>query len=78
MKFELFHEVALTRDFPEHQLRAGDLATLVLNCINNRYSVSLGKEVDDAQAATNVELFRTGPREVGGVVAEPDPGSATG
>ena len=29
MKFELFREVALTRDFPEHQLRAGDLATLV-------------------------------------------------
>ena len=29
MKPELFHEVALTRDFPEHQLRAGDLATLV-------------------------------------------------
>ena len=29
MKLELFHEVALTRDFPEHQLRAGDLATLV-------------------------------------------------
>ena len=29
MQFELFREVALTRDFPEHQLRAGDLATLV-------------------------------------------------
>jgi hypothetical protein len=29
MKFELFREVALTRDFPEHQLKAGDLATLV-------------------------------------------------
>ena len=29
MSFELFHEVALTRDFPQHQLRAGDLATLV-------------------------------------------------
>jgi hypothetical protein len=29
MKFELFREVALTRDFPEHQLRAGDLATVV-------------------------------------------------
>ena len=29
MKVELFHEVALTRDFPEHQLRAGDLVTLV-------------------------------------------------
>ncbi len=28
MEFELFREVALTRDFPEHQLRAGDLATL--------------------------------------------------
>ena len=29
MTFELFHEVALTRDFPEHHLRAGDLATFV-------------------------------------------------
>ena len=29
MTFELFREVALTRDFPEHKLRAGDLATLV-------------------------------------------------
>jgi hypothetical protein len=29
MNFELFREVALTRDFPEHQLRRGDLATLV-------------------------------------------------
>lgn len=29
MKLELFQEVALTRDFPEHQLQAGDLATLV-------------------------------------------------
>ena len=29
MKLELFQEVALTQDFPEHQLRAGDAATLV-------------------------------------------------
>jgi hypothetical protein len=29
MKFELFREVALTRNFPEHRLKVGDLATLV-------------------------------------------------
>ena len=29
MKLELFQEVALAQDFPEHQLRAGDVATLV-------------------------------------------------
>ena len=26
---ELYQEVALTRDLPEHQLKAGDIATLV-------------------------------------------------
>ena len=29
MNLELFKEVALTRDLPEHHLRAGDVATLV-------------------------------------------------
>ena len=29
MKLELYQEVALTRDLPEHRLRAGDIATLV-------------------------------------------------
>jgi hypothetical protein len=29
MTLELFQEVALARDLPEHQLRAGDVATLV-------------------------------------------------
>ncbi len=29
MTLELYQEVALTRDLPEYQLRAGDIATLV-------------------------------------------------
>lgn len=29
MTFELYQEVALTRDLPNHRLRAGDIATLV-------------------------------------------------
>ncbi len=29
MTLELYREVALTRDLPEHELRAGDIATLV-------------------------------------------------
>jgi len=29
MKLELYQEVALCRDLPEHQLRAGDVATLI-------------------------------------------------
>ena len=29
MALELYREVALTRDLPEHALRAGDVATLV-------------------------------------------------
>ena len=29
MKLELFQEVAMARDFQEHRLRAGDLATIV-------------------------------------------------
>ena len=29
MTLELFQEVALTHDLPEHQLKAGDVATLV-------------------------------------------------
>ncbi|MGH9851765.1 MAG: DUF4926 domain-containing protein [Blastocatellia bacterium] len=29
MTLELYQEVALTRDLPEHQLKAGDVATLV-------------------------------------------------
>jgi hypothetical protein len=29
MSFELFQEVALKRDVPEHHLRSGDLATIV-------------------------------------------------
>ncbi len=29
MTFELFQDVALVRDLPEHKLRAGDIATLV-------------------------------------------------
>lgn len=29
MKLELFQEVALTCDLPEHKLRAGDVATLI-------------------------------------------------
>lgn len=29
MTLELYHEVALTRDLPEYQLLAGDIATLV-------------------------------------------------
>lgn len=29
MKLELFQEVALTTDLPEHKLKAGDVATLV-------------------------------------------------
>jgi Domain of unknown function (DUF4926) len=29
MKVELYQEVALTHDLPEHGLRAGDIATLV-------------------------------------------------
>jgi hypothetical protein len=29
MKLELYQEVALCRDLPEHQLRAGDVAMLV-------------------------------------------------
>ena len=29
MKLELFQEVALARDFPQYQLCAGDLATIV-------------------------------------------------
>jgi hypothetical protein len=29
MKVELYQEVALTRDLPEHGLRIGDIATLV-------------------------------------------------
>ena len=29
MTLELFQQVALTRDWPEHRLRAGDVATLV-------------------------------------------------
>lgn len=29
MSLELYQEVALTRDLPEYQLRAGDIATLV-------------------------------------------------
>jgi len=27
--FELYQEVALTRDLPEHRLKAGDIATLI-------------------------------------------------
>jgi hypothetical protein len=47
MKFELFREVALTRDFPEHQLRAGDLATLVdpaAFCAGYSCSALLGRD----------------------------------
>jgi hypothetical protein len=29
MSLELYQEVALTRDFPEHQLKIGDVATLI-------------------------------------------------
>ena len=29
MALELYQDVALTRDLPEHQLKAGDIATLV-------------------------------------------------
>ena len=29
MSLELYQEVALTRDLPEHQLRAGDIGTLI-------------------------------------------------
>ena len=29
MKLELYQEVALTRDFPEHHLQKGDVATLI-------------------------------------------------
>jgi len=29
MSLELYQEVALNRDFPEHQLKMGDVATLV-------------------------------------------------
>jgi hypothetical protein len=29
MSFELYQDVALTRDIPEHRLRKGDLATLI-------------------------------------------------
>ncbi|MGF1481609.1 MAG: DUF4926 domain-containing protein [Cyanophyceae cyanobacterium] len=29
MTLELYQEVALTRNVPEHQLRAGDIATLI-------------------------------------------------
>lgn len=29
MTLQLYREVALTRDLPEHELRAGDIATLV-------------------------------------------------
>lgn len=29
MPLELYQEVALTRDVPEHELKAGDIATLV-------------------------------------------------
>jgi Domain of unknown function (DUF4926) len=29
MTIELYQEVALTRDFPEHGLKAGDIATLI-------------------------------------------------
>jgi hypothetical protein len=29
MKLELYQEVALSRDIPEHQLKQGDIATLV-------------------------------------------------
>lgn len=29
MTLDLYQEVALTRDLPEHELRAGDMATLV-------------------------------------------------
>ena len=29
MTLELYQEVALTRDLPEYQLKAGDIATLV-------------------------------------------------
>ena len=29
MRFELFSQVALAQDLPEHALRAGDLATIV-------------------------------------------------
>lgn len=29
MTLELYQEVALTRDVPEHQLRAGDIGTLI-------------------------------------------------
>jgi hypothetical protein len=29
MTLELYQEVALTRDLPEYQLRAGDIVTLV-------------------------------------------------
>ena len=29
MTLELYQEVALTRDLPEYQLRAGDIATLI-------------------------------------------------
>jgi hypothetical protein len=29
MPLELYQEIALTRDLPEHELKAGDIATLV-------------------------------------------------
>jgi hypothetical protein len=29
MTLNLYQEVALTRNFPEHQLKAGDIATLI-------------------------------------------------
>lgn len=29
MTFKLYQEVALTRDLPEHQLKAGDITTLI-------------------------------------------------
>ena len=38
-KFELFQRVALARDFPEHNLREGDLATIV-----DRHPASSGNE----------------------------------
>lgn len=58
MKFELYTDVALTRDLPEHRLRPGDIVKLVDHHIapdgTEGYSIEVFNAVGDTIAVTAV------------------------
>jgi hypothetical protein len=58
MKFELFKDMALTCDLPEHRLRRGDIVKLVDYHIapdgNEGYSIEVFNAVGDTIAVTAV------------------------